>query len=142
MSAVILSLQHEYNALAKDGPESSAHVHRPWCASAILCDIVGSRSHRYDARVPWRVEILNEIVAAEIAALPADMQPRFLRLAARIASVGLESLREAHVEHLDRARSHGRGYDLSRIVDQARGQYLRFAIRTSLKFETSVASPY
>jgi hypothetical protein len=25
----------------------------------------------------WRVEILNEIVAAEIAALPADMQARF-----------------------------------------------------------------
>ena len=29
----------------------------------------------------WRVEILNEIVVAEIAALPADMQARFLRLA-------------------------------------------------------------
>jgi len=26
--------------------------------------------------VPWRVEILNETVAAEIAALPADMQAR------------------------------------------------------------------
>jgi hypothetical protein len=39
------------------------------------------------------VEILNEAVAAEIAALPADMQARFLRLAECIASVGLESLR-------------------------------------------------
>ncbi len=28
--------------------------------------------------MPWRVEILNETVAAEIAALPADMQARFL----------------------------------------------------------------
>jgi|ERR1035438_4731419 len=46
----------------------------------------------------WRVEILNEIVAAEIAALPADMQARFLRLAERITSAGLESLSEPHVE--------------------------------------------
>jgi phage-related protein len=51
--------------------------------------------------VAWRIEILNETVAAEIAALPADMQARFLRLAERIASVGLESLGEPHVKHLD-----------------------------------------
>jgi hypothetical protein len=51
--------------------------------------------------VPWRVEILSETVAAEIAALPADMQARFLRLAERIASVGLESLGEPHVKHLE-----------------------------------------
>jgi phage-related protein len=51
--------------------------------------------------VPWRVEILDETVAAEIAALPADMQARFLRLAERIASVGLESLSEPHVKHLE-----------------------------------------
>ena len=49
----------------------------------------------------WRVEILNETVAAEIAALPADMQARFLRLAERIASVGLECLSEPHVKHLE-----------------------------------------
>lgn len=49
----------------------------------------------------WRVEILNETVAAEIAALPADMQARFLRLAERIGSVGLESLSEPHVKHLE-----------------------------------------
>jgi hypothetical protein len=52
------------------------------------------------ALVTWRVEILNETVAAEIAALPADMQARFVRLAERIASVGLESLSEPHVKHL------------------------------------------
>ncbi|WP_349631286.1 hypothetical protein [Bradyrhizobium sp. AUGA SZCCT0222] len=51
--------------------------------------------------MPWRVEILDETVAAEIAALPADMQARFLRLAERIASVGLESLSEPHVKHLE-----------------------------------------
>lgn len=49
----------------------------------------------------WRVDILNETVAAEIAALPADMQARFLRLAERIASAGLESLGEPHVRHLE-----------------------------------------
>ena len=51
--------------------------------------------------MPWRVEILNETVAAEIAAFPADMQARFLRLAERIASAGLESLSEPHVKHLE-----------------------------------------
>jgi hypothetical protein len=47
------------------------------------------------------VEILNEAVAAEIAALPADMQARFLRFAERIAAAGLESLSEPHVKHLE-----------------------------------------
>ena len=51
--------------------------------------------------MPWRVEILNEIVAAEIAGLPADMQARFLRLAERISQAGLESLSEPHVKHLE-----------------------------------------
>jgi phage-related protein/DNA-binding XRE family transcriptional regulator len=43
----------------------------------------------------------DETVAAEIAALPSDMQARFLRLAERIASAGLESLSEPHVKHLE-----------------------------------------
>jgi hypothetical protein len=50
--------------------------------------------------VTWRVEILNDTVAAEIAALPADMQARFLRLSERIGQAGLESLGEPHVKHL------------------------------------------
>lgn len=49
----------------------------------------------------WRVEILNEAVAAEIAALPADMQARFIRLAERIVAVGLEKPSEPHVKHLE-----------------------------------------
>ncbi len=49
----------------------------------------------------WRVEILNDIVAGEIAALPEDMQARFLRLAERIEQAGVESLREPHVKHLE-----------------------------------------
>jgi phage-related protein len=51
--------------------------------------------------VSWRVEILNETVGAEIAALPADLQARFLRLSERIQLVGLESLKEPHVKHLE-----------------------------------------
>jgi phage-related protein len=51
--------------------------------------------------MPWRVEILNETVAAEIAALPEDMQARFLRLADRIGQAGLETLGEPHVKHLE-----------------------------------------
>ena len=51
--------------------------------------------------VTWRVEILNDTVAAEIAALPADMQARFLRLSERISQAGLEGLGEPHVKHLE-----------------------------------------
>ncbi|UGY06196.1 type II toxin-antitoxin system RelE/ParE family toxin [Bradyrhizobium quebecense] len=48
----------------------------------------------------WSVEILNEVVVEEIAALPADMQARFIRLSERISAAGLESLGEPHVKHL------------------------------------------
>jgi phage-related protein len=51
--------------------------------------------------VTWRIEILNDTVAAEIAALPADMQARFLRLSERIGRAGLESLGEPRVKHLE-----------------------------------------
>jgi phage-related protein len=49
----------------------------------------------------WRVEILNEVVAAEIGGLAADVQARFLRLAERIQSVGLERVGEPHVKHVE-----------------------------------------
>jgi phage-related protein len=48
----------------------------------------------------WTVEILNEIVADEIASLPKDIQAAFLRLSERIVAVGLERIREPHVKHL------------------------------------------
>jgi phage-related protein len=51
--------------------------------------------------VSWHVEILNDTVAAEIKALPADMQARFLRIADRIIQVGLENVGEPHIKHLD-----------------------------------------
>ena len=56
---------------------------------------------RYKAAVAWRVDILNETVAAEIAALPEDMQARFLRLVDRIIAAGLQSLGEPHVKQLE-----------------------------------------
>ncbi len=49
----------------------------------------------------WTVEILNDMVKAELLALPADMQAAFARLAERIIAVGLERIREPHVRHLD-----------------------------------------
>jgi phage-related protein len=49
----------------------------------------------------WRVEILNDTVASEIAGLPHDMQARFLRLSERIIQAGLENLGEPHVKHLE-----------------------------------------
>jgi phage-related protein len=52
----------------------------------------------------WQVEILNDIVAAEIQALPADIQARFLRLGDRIRLAGLETLHEPHVKHLEGKR--------------------------------------
>jgi len=51
--------------------------------------------------VTWRVEILNDTVAGEIAGLPADMQARFLRLSERISQAWVESLGEPHVKHLE-----------------------------------------
>lgn len=51
--------------------------------------------------IRWTVETLNDTVDAEIAALPADMRARFLRIAELIQSVGLEHVSEPHVKHLD-----------------------------------------
>ena len=49
----------------------------------------------------WRVEVLNEVVRAEILALPEDMQARLVRLSQRISDVGLEAMREPHVKYLE-----------------------------------------
>ena len=49
----------------------------------------------------WRVEFVNKAVIEEIAALPADMQARFTALTDRICKVGLETLGEPQVKHLD-----------------------------------------
>jgi len=49
----------------------------------------------------WTVSTLNAVVDAEIKALPADIQARFLRIAGLIQAVGLDQVGEPHVKHLD-----------------------------------------
>jgi phage-related protein len=48
----------------------------------------------------WAVEILNETVASELEALPADMRARFVRIAELIEAVGLPNVGEPHVKHI------------------------------------------
>ena len=48
----------------------------------------------------WIVET-HDAVDAEIEDLPAGLQARLIRLLEAIESVGLESLREPHVKHLE-----------------------------------------
>src|SRR5882724_4734396 len=50
----------------------------------------------YIGCVTWMVTILNETVAAELAALPADMRARFGRVVGLIEAHGLERVREPH----------------------------------------------
>jgi len=49
----------------------------------------------------WTVVLQNEVVRAEYAALPLDMQARFNRIAQLIETQGLEHVREPHVKHLE-----------------------------------------
>jgi len=48
----------------------------------------------------WAVETLNETVDAELAALPADMRARLVRISELIESVGLPNVKEPHVRHI------------------------------------------
>ena len=48
----------------------------------------------------WTVETLNDIVDAELEALPADMLARFRHISELIEEFGLERVREPHVKHL------------------------------------------
>jgi len=49
----------------------------------------------------WTVEVLNELVVAELSALPVDMRARFSRIVSLIEVQGLAHLREPHVKHLE-----------------------------------------
>ncbi len=49
----------------------------------------------------WTVHVLNAGVEAEIEALPADMQARYLRLADLIEAHGLDRIGAPHVKHLE-----------------------------------------
>ena len=49
----------------------------------------------------WTVTLLNDVVAAELEALPADIRARFVRTATLIESQGLERVGAPHVKHLE-----------------------------------------
>ena len=49
----------------------------------------------------WTVETLNEMVDAEVEALPEDMRARLAHIAKLIEEMGLERVSEPHVKHLD-----------------------------------------
>jgi phage-related protein len=49
----------------------------------------------------WIVETLNEVVDAELEALPADMRARLSHIANLIEEMGLERVGEPHVKHLE-----------------------------------------
>src|SRR5438874_12958453 len=48
----------------------------------------------------WTVEVLNEIVEAEIAVFPADMRGRLAWISKRIEDIGLGSVSDPHVRQL------------------------------------------
>ena len=48
----------------------------------------------------WTVETLNDVVDAELEALPADMLARFHYISKLIEEFGLEQVREPHVKRL------------------------------------------
>ncbi|HEY5237028.1 MAG TPA: type II toxin-antitoxin system RelE/ParE family toxin [Rhizomicrobium sp.] len=48
----------------------------------------------------WRVEVLNEIVRAEIAALPEDIRARLAHVIDLMVAVGPERMRAPHVKPL------------------------------------------
>jgi len=49
----------------------------------------------------WSIETLNDVVTAEIEALPADQIARFLRFGDLIGSLGLDRVGEPYVKHLE-----------------------------------------
>jgi phage-related protein len=51
--------------------------------------------------VGWTVETLDEIVDAEVEALPEDMRARLARIARLIEEKGLGCVGEPHVKHLE-----------------------------------------
>jgi phage-related protein len=51
--------------------------------------------------MPWTIETLNALVDEEIAALPADMRARLVRLTELIEQIGFEALPRDTVKHLE-----------------------------------------
>lgn len=49
----------------------------------------------------WTVEVLNDEVRAELAALPRDMRAKFEHIVRMIEAFGLPEMREPYVKHLE-----------------------------------------
>jgi phage-related protein len=49
----------------------------------------------------WKVEFLDEGVAADLSAMPADIRANFRRIVELIGAVGLDRVREPYVKHLE-----------------------------------------
>ncbi len=49
----------------------------------------------------WKVEALDDVVTAEINALPKDMRAKFEHISLMIMSFGLEKMREPYVKHIE-----------------------------------------
>ena len=48
----------------------------------------------------WQVEILNEVVQAELAGLPVDIRARLARILDMMVEIGPQRMREPHVKPL------------------------------------------
>jgi phage-related protein len=51
--------------------------------------------------MPWKIELLDDTVAAELDAWPRELRAPLTRIFDRISSVGLERLGEPHVRHIE-----------------------------------------
>ncbi len=51
--------------------------------------------------MPWVVVYLNDVVRAEVEALPVELRSKFRRIVELIESKGLERVREPYVKHLE-----------------------------------------
>lgn len=49
----------------------------------------------------WKVETLNEVVDAEVNALPGDLRARLRRIGELIQNYGLERVHEPHIKHIE-----------------------------------------
>ncbi len=88
----------------------------------------------------WKVLHLNQAVDDEFAALPKDIQAKFLHLAALIENLGLPMLGAPYVRHLEgklwemrvaTQSGYGRGFYCARR--ERRVVVLRYFVKKSLK---------
>ncbi len=91
----------------------------------------------------WTVVTLNRLVDEELAALPADMRARFVRIAGLIEALGLERIGGSHVKHLNGAlweiRMTGRSGISRALYVKAKGKrvvVLRVFVKKSRKTPT------